>query len=137
MPTPRVEPERIPPAERPPLGMVDSSVFVNKVEHNDFLEQEAVKEKGAFIQAISNNPAKPKLFSLAHKAWRRHSPQEYSSWTELTQTVLNGFYGQKWPDAVFQVPDSCAICLSTMHWPEKKRIVVIYFTCVACYNTWT
>ncbi|GFY72202.1 uncharacterized protein TNIN_341171 [Trichonephila inaurata madagascariensis] len=32
IPTPPAEPERIPPAERPPLEMVDPSVFVNEVD---------------------------------------------------------------------------------------------------------
>ncbi|GFX42412.1 hypothetical protein TNCV_1519761 [Trichonephila clavipes] len=89
--------------------------------HNDYLEQEAVKGKGAFIQAIRNFHPIPKLYSVAYKAWRRHGPQDITSWTELAQTVLDGGYGQKWPDAVFQVPDSCDICLSPMQWPEKTH----------------
>ncbi|GFU88364.1 hypothetical protein TNCV_847571 [Trichonephila clavipes] len=89
--------------------------------HNDYLVQEAVKGKGAFIQAIWNVHANPKLYSLAYKAWRRHGPHDLTSWTELAHTVLDGCYGQKWLDAVFQEPDSCANYLSPMHWPEKTR----------------
>ncbi|GFX55040.1 hypothetical protein TNCV_2305621 [Trichonephila clavipes] len=40
--------------------------------------------------------------------------------TRLASSV-DGCFGQKWPDCVFQVPDSCSICLSTMHWPEKTQ----------------
>ncbi|GFT64473.1 hypothetical protein TNCV_2382271 [Trichonephila clavipes] len=39
----------------------------------------------------------------------------------MAQAVLDGCFGQKWPDCVFQVPDSCSICLSRMHWPEKTQ----------------
>ncbi|GFT98846.1 hypothetical protein TNCV_3792581 [Trichonephila clavipes] len=72
-------------------------------------------------EAIWNVHAKPKLYSLAYKAWRLHGPQDLTSWTELAQAVLDGCYEHKLPDAVFQVPDSCAICLSPMHWPEKTH----------------
>ncbi|GFW88246.1 hypothetical protein TNCV_820031 [Trichonephila clavipes] len=63
--------------------------------HNDYLEQEAVKGKGAFIQAIWIVHAKPKLYSLAYKPWGRHGSQNLTSWTELAQAVLDGCYGQK------------------------------------------
>ncbi|GFX70712.1 hypothetical protein TNCV_1032401 [Trichonephila clavipes] len=46
------------------------SYFESADLHNDYLEQEAVKEKGAFFQAIWNVHAIPKLYSLAYKAWR-------------------------------------------------------------------
>ncbi|GFS72634.1 hypothetical protein TNCV_1420401 [Trichonephila clavipes] len=90
--------------------------------HNDYLEKEAVKGKGALIQAIWNVHAIPKLYSLAYKAWRRHGPQDLTSGTELAQAVLDGCYGQKWLDTVFQVPDSCVICLSPMHWARKDAL---------------
>ncbi|GFW63895.1 hypothetical protein TNCV_706011 [Trichonephila clavipes] len=48
--------------------------------HNDYVEQKAVKGKGGFIQAIWNVHAKPKLYSLAYKAWRRHGPQDLNRW---------------------------------------------------------
>ncbi|GFW24901.1 hypothetical protein TNCV_3846351 [Trichonephila clavipes] len=66
-------------------------------------------------QVIWNVHVKPKLYSFAYKDWRRHGPQNVTSWTELAQAVMDGCYGQILPDAVFQVPDSCAICLSPMH----------------------
>ncbi|GFW27979.1 hypothetical protein TNCV_768591 [Trichonephila clavipes] len=97
------------------------SYFVPSDLHNDYLEREAVKGKGTFIHAIWNVHAIPKLYSLVYKALRRPSPQDLTSWTELAQVVLDGCYGQKWPDTVFQVPDSCSICLSPMHWPEKTH----------------
>ncbi|GFV96539.1 hypothetical protein TNCV_3260031 [Trichonephila clavipes] len=73
------------------------------------------------------------VVQLAYKAWRRHGPQDLTSWTGLAQAVLDGSYGQKWPDAVFQEPDSCAISVRCTD--PKRRILVIYFTCITCYNT--
>ncbi|GFW88244.1 hypothetical protein TNCV_820011 [Trichonephila clavipes] len=35
--------------------------------------------------------------------------------------VLDGCYGQKWSDSVFQVPNSCPICLTPIHWPERTQ----------------
>ncbi|GFU88360.1 hypothetical protein TNCV_847531 [Trichonephila clavipes] len=102
------------------------SYFERADLHNNYLKQEAVKGKGSFIQALWNVQARPKLYSLANKAWRRHGPQDLTSWTDLAHTVLDGCYEQKWPDAVFQVPDSCAICLSLMHWPEKTHCGQIF-----------
>ncbi|GFY70177.1 hypothetical protein TNIN_81801 [Trichonephila inaurata madagascariensis] len=31
------------------------------------------------------------------------------------------FWARKGPGSVFQVPDTCPICLSTMYWPEKTH----------------
>ncbi|GFY64586.1 hypothetical protein TNIN_98601 [Trichonephila inaurata madagascariensis] len=44
-----------------------------------------------------------------------------SPFTQLAQIVLDGCYEQEYPDSVFQVPDSCPICITTMHWPEKRN----------------
>ncbi|GFX74684.1 hypothetical protein TNCV_3121141 [Trichonephila clavipes] len=41
----------------------------------DYLEQEAAKGKGAFIQAPWTLHAKSKVYRLAYKAWKRHGPQ--------------------------------------------------------------
>ncbi|GFS56048.1 hypothetical protein TNIN_127741 [Trichonephila inaurata madagascariensis] len=89
--------------------------------HSDYMEREASKGKGAFIQALWTEYAKPKLYGLVYKAWRRHGAQTLTTWTILAQAVLDGCYRQKWPDSVFQVPDACPICLGTMHWPEKTH----------------
>ncbi|GFU24944.1 hypothetical protein TNCV_339921 [Trichonephila clavipes] len=35
--------------------------------------------------------------------------------------VWDGCYGQKWPDSVFQVHDSCPICFILIHNPERKQ----------------
>ncbi|GFX09244.1 uncharacterized protein TNCV_1068301 [Trichonephila clavipes] len=88
---------------------------------SDYVEQEASKGKGAFIQALWTLYAKSSLYRLAYKAWKRHGPQNLTTWTLLAHTVLDGCYAEKWPDTVFQVPDVCSICLSPMHWPEKTR----------------
>ncbi|GFY09894.1 hypothetical protein TNCV_3698561 [Trichonephila clavipes] len=88
---------------------------------SEFMEQEAAKGKGAFVQALWTQYAIPKLYFLVYKAWRRYGAQNLTTWTRLAQAVLDGCFGQKWPDCVFQVPDSCSICLSTMHWPEKTQ----------------
>ncbi|GFY73642.1 hypothetical protein TNIN_440611 [Trichonephila inaurata madagascariensis] len=89
--------------------------------HSDYMEREAAKGKGAFIQALWTEYAKPKLYGLVYKAWRRHGAQTLTTWTLLAQAVLDGCFRQKWPDSVFQVPDACPICLGTMHWPEKTH----------------
>ncbi|GFW16589.1 hypothetical protein TNCV_2352121 [Trichonephila clavipes] len=86
---------------------------------SDYVEQEASKGKGAFIQALWTLYAKSSLYRLAYKAWKRHGPQNLTTWTLLAQAVLDGCYAEKWPDTVFQVPDVCSICLSPMLWPEK------------------
>ncbi|GFW62906.1 hypothetical protein TNCV_4452551 [Trichonephila clavipes] len=72
---------------------------------HDYLEQEARKGKGAFIQAVWTVFGKPKLYNLVTKAWTEQSPQILTPWIHLAQMVLDGCYGQKWPDTVFQVPD--------------------------------
>ncbi|GFV87166.1 hypothetical protein TNCV_5113841 [Trichonephila clavipes] len=88
---------------------------------SDYIEQEAIKGKGAFILALWTQYAIPKLYGLVYKARRQYGAQNLTTWTQLAQAVLDGCFGQKWPDSVFQVPDSCSICLSTMHWPEKTQ----------------
>ncbi|GFT23897.1 hypothetical protein TNCV_3207561 [Trichonephila clavipes] len=85
------------------------------------MEQEAAKGKGAFVQALWTQYAIHKLYFLVYNAWRRYGAQNLTTWTRLAQAVLDGCFGQKWPDCVFQVTDSCSICLSTMHWPEKTQ----------------
>ncbi|GFW97246.1 hypothetical protein TNCV_4784601 [Trichonephila clavipes] len=86
-----------------------------------YMEQEAAKGKSAFIQALWTQYAIPKLYGLVYKASRRYGSQNLTTWTPLAQAVLDGCFGQKWPDCVFQEPDSCSICLSMMHWPEKMQ----------------
>ncbi|GFW67767.1 hypothetical protein TNCV_3870981 [Trichonephila clavipes] len=49
--------------------------FEPKDVFSDFLEQEASKGKGAFIQALWTLYAKSSLYRLAYKAWKRHGPQ--------------------------------------------------------------
>ncbi|GFT67678.1 hypothetical protein TNCV_3001161 [Trichonephila clavipes] len=95
--------------------------FEPKDVSSDYLEQEASKGKGAFIQALWTLSAKSNLYRLAYKAWKRHGPQNLTTWTLLAQAVLDGCYAEKWPYTVFQVPDVCSICLSPMHWPEKTH----------------
>ncbi|GFV80578.1 hypothetical protein TNCV_1044291 [Trichonephila clavipes] len=86
---------------------------------SDYVEQEASKGKGAFIKAMWTLYDKSSIYLLAYKAWKRHGPQNLTTWTLLAHAVLDGCYAEKWPDTVFQVPDVCSICLSPMHWPEK------------------
>ncbi|GFT56505.1 hypothetical protein TNCV_3508511 [Trichonephila clavipes] len=92
-----------------------------KYVSSDYVEQDASKGKGAFIQALWTLYAKSSLYRLAYKAWKRHGPQKLNTWTLLAQAVLDGCYAEKWPDTVFQVLDVCSICLSSMHWPEKTH----------------
>ncbi|GFX59323.1 hypothetical protein TNCV_4632811 [Trichonephila clavipes] len=39
---------------------------------SEFMEQEAAKGKGAFVQALWTQYAIPKLYGLVYKAWRRY-----------------------------------------------------------------
>ncbi|GFX70710.1 hypothetical protein TNCV_1032381 [Trichonephila clavipes] len=64
---------------------------------DDYLDQEASKGKGAFIQAVWTVIGKPKLYNLVTKVWTEYGPQTLSPWIELAQMVLDGCYGQKWP----------------------------------------
>ncbi|GFT86660.1 hypothetical protein TNCV_1251251 [Trichonephila clavipes] len=95
--------------------------FEPKDVSSDYLEQEASKGRGAFIQALWILYAKSNLYRLAYKAWKRHGPQNLTTWTLLAQAMLDGCYAEKWPDTVFKEPDVCSICLSPMHWPEKTH----------------
>ncbi|GFX85860.1 hypothetical protein TNCV_2472621 [Trichonephila clavipes] len=88
---------------------------------SEYTEQKAAKGKGAFIQALWTQYAIPKLYGLGYKAWRRYGARNLTTKTRLAQVVLDGCFRQKWPDCVFQVPDSCSICISTMHWAEKTQ----------------
>ncbi|GFW94125.1 hypothetical protein TNCV_1978651 [Trichonephila clavipes] len=81
--------------------------FEPKDVSSDYLEQEASKGKGAFIQALWTLYAKSSLYRLAYKAWKRHGPQNLTTWTLLAQAVLDGCYAEKWPDTVFKSP-TCA-----------------------------
>lgn len=89
--------------------------------YSDYLEQQAAQGKGAFLQALWTVLALPKLYRLAYKAWRRHGPQPLAPWILLAQAVLDGCFALKWPESVFQIPETCSICLSPMHWPEKTH----------------
>ncbi|GFU15932.1 hypothetical protein TNCV_2368601 [Trichonephila clavipes] len=89
--------------------------------HIDYMEQDAIKGKGAFIQAMWIVYVKAKLYGLAYKAWRQHGAQTWTTWTQLAQAMSDGCFGQKCPNSVFQVPDSSTIYLSTMHWPVKTH----------------
>ncbi|GFU71173.1 hypothetical protein TNCV_4506961 [Trichonephila clavipes] len=64
--------------------------FEPKDVSSDYLEQEASKGKGAFIQVLWTLYAKSNLYCLAHKVWKRHGPQNLTTWTLLAQAVLDG-----------------------------------------------
>ncbi|GFS34555.1 hypothetical protein TNIN_268591, partial [Trichonephila inaurata madagascariensis] len=91
--------------------------------YSDYLEQEAAKGKGAFIQALRTLHAKSKLYRLAYKAWKRHGLQNLTTWTLLAQAVLDGCYGEKWPETVFQCPTRvpsvfrCIVARKDALWP--------------------
>ncbi|GFS47300.1 hypothetical protein TNIN_2191 [Trichonephila inaurata madagascariensis] len=96
--------------------------------YSDYLEEEAVKGKGAFVQAIWIVSTKPRLYNLANKSWEQQGAQTLTLWlkrfhplTLLAQAVLDECYGQEWPKIVFQLPDTCPICLSPMQWPENRQ----------------
>ncbi|GFW57205.1 hypothetical protein TNCV_541211 [Trichonephila clavipes] len=69
--------------------------FDPKDVSSDYLEQEAPKGRGAFIQALWTLYAKSNLYRLAYKAWKRHGPPNLTTWTLLTQAVLDGCYAEK------------------------------------------
>ncbi|GFX56561.1 hypothetical protein TNCV_5034801 [Trichonephila clavipes] len=86
---------------------------------SDYVEQEASKGKGAFIQALWTLYAKSSLYRLAYKAWKGQGTQNLTTSTLLAEAVLDGCYAEKWPYTMFQVPDVCSIC--PMHCPEKTH----------------
>ncbi|GFX59181.1 hypothetical protein TNCV_936961 [Trichonephila clavipes] len=101
---------------------------------HDYLEREASKGKRAFIQAVWTVIGKPKLYNLVTKAWTEHGPQILTLWIQLAQMELDGYYGQKWPDSVFNVPDSCLICLTPIHKQERTQCHhVFYKKCLLQY----
>ncbi|GFW89701.1 hypothetical protein TNCV_1025851 [Trichonephila clavipes] len=82
--------------------------FEPKDVSSDYVEQEASKGKGAFIQALWTLYAKSSLYRLAYKAWKQHGQQNLTTWTLLAQAVLDGCYAEKWPDTqCFKCP-TCA-----------------------------
>ncbi|GFY68927.1 hypothetical protein TNIN_497401 [Trichonephila inaurata madagascariensis] len=111
--------------------------FESRDFYSDYLEEEAIKGKKAFIQAIWTMFAKRRLYNLANKAWEQQGAQTLILWTLLAQAVLDECYGQEWTEIVFQRPDACPICLSPMHCVcgQKKRSVVPHFTRVVSCNT--
>ncbi|GFW38889.1 hypothetical protein TNCV_4078471 [Trichonephila clavipes] len=68
--------------------------FEAKDVSSDYVEQEASKGKGAFIQALWTLYAKSSLYRLAYKAWKRHGPQNLTPCTLLAQAVLDGCYAE-------------------------------------------
>ncbi|GFT15469.1 hypothetical protein TNCV_3264821 [Trichonephila clavipes] len=103
----------------------------------DYLEPEDNKGKEAFIQAVWIVICMPRLHNLLTRAWTGHGLQTLAPWIKFCQIVLNGFYGPKWLNSVFEVPYSCSIYLSLIHWPKRTQCVVMYFIQGVCYNTWT
>ncbi|GFU75232.1 hypothetical protein TNCV_2056751 [Trichonephila clavipes] len=98
------------------LPSFDPFVYLEPADvFHDYLEQEASKEKGAFIQAVWTVIGKPKLYNLVNRALTELGSQTLPPWIKLAQMLLDGCYGQKWPDSVFQVPDSCPFCLTPIH----------------------
>ncbi|GFX25725.1 hypothetical protein TNCV_4337091 [Trichonephila clavipes] len=95
----------------------------------DYLEQEASKGKGAFIKAVWTVIGKPRLYYLVNGAWTEHGPQTLAPWIKLAQIVLDGCYGQKWPDSsLFASLPSIGL---------RERSVAMCFTREAFCNTWT
>ncbi|GFU86742.1 hypothetical protein TNCV_1294021 [Trichonephila clavipes] len=60
--------------------------------NSDYMEQEATKAKGAFIQALWTQYSIPKLYSLIYNAWRQYGAQNLTTWTQLAQAVLDGCF---------------------------------------------
>ncbi|GFY71405.1 hypothetical protein TNIN_139611 [Trichonephila inaurata madagascariensis] len=115
-----------------PPGTFLRSSLLHTLNHSDvfdeYLEQESTKGKGAFIEAVWIGIGKPKLYNLVHRAWAEHGPQTLAPWMKLAQIVLDGCYVQKCPDSVFQVPDSCPICLTPIHWPQRMQCGHVFHT---------
>ncbi|GFS95411.1 hypothetical protein TNCV_409771 [Trichonephila clavipes] len=109
--------------------------FESRVLYSDYVDEEDVKGKGAFIQAIWTVFAKLRSYNLANKTWEQQGATTLTLWTLLAQVVLYDCYGQKWPEIVLQVPDACLICLTPMHSCQKKCSVVTHFTRVVSFNT--
>ncbi|GFY63650.1 hypothetical protein TNIN_84621 [Trichonephila inaurata madagascariensis] len=91
-----------PRAHDVPLVRVFSYFEPALTRASDYMEREAAKGKGAFIQALWTEYAKPKLYGLVYKAWRRHGAQTLTTWTLLAQAVLDGCFSRNGPIAYFK-----------------------------------
>ncbi|GFV95836.1 hypothetical protein TNCV_1728861 [Trichonephila clavipes] len=78
------------------------------------------KEKEPLSKPCELSSTSPKLQFGDQGEDRARSPDS-SPWIQLAQMVLDGCYGQKWPDTVFQVPDACPICLTPIHKQERTQ----------------
>ncbi|GFS97966.1 hypothetical protein TNCV_2019041 [Trichonephila clavipes] len=76
---------------------------------SDYIEQEAAKGKGGFIQAL---------------------------WTQYAIPKLYGVSGRNGPIAYFKCQNRVRFS-SERCTGQKRRSVVVRFTCVASYDTWT
>ncbi|GFY00039.1 hypothetical protein TNCV_1341371 [Trichonephila clavipes] len=103
---------------------------------HDYLEQEARKGKGAFIQAMWTVIGKPKLYNLVTKAWTEQGPQTLAPWIQLAQLALDGCYGQKWPIPCLKCPMHVPSA-SLLYTSKKEHSVDMCFTKSVFYNTWT
>ncbi|GFT68150.1 hypothetical protein TNCV_372891 [Trichonephila clavipes] len=99
---------------------------------SEFMEQEAAKGKGAFVQALWTQYAISKLYFLVYKAWRRYGAQNLTTWTRLVQAVLDGCFGQIVSSKCqTRVRFASARCTG-----RKRRNAAMHFTCVASSDTW-
>ncbi|GFV11848.1 hypothetical protein TNCV_3044551 [Trichonephila clavipes] len=102
------------------------STKLNKMkEKNEMVQRENdILKKEIDVWKIKENElkTKEKEFEITRlNSKLQGALRENKTLVKIKQAVLDGCFGQKWPDCVFQVPDSCSICLSTMHWPEKTQ----------------
>ncbi|GFU25325.1 hypothetical protein TNCV_2903531 [Trichonephila clavipes] len=78
--------------------------FEPKDVSSDYLEQEASKERGSFIQDLWTLYAKSNLYCLANKAWKRHGPQNLTTWTLLVKRFWMDVMQRNGPIPCFKCP---------------------------------
>ncbi|GFV20903.1 uncharacterized protein TNCV_3651141 [Trichonephila clavipes] len=101
---------------------------------SEFVEQEAAKGKAPLSSLMYSIHASPNCTVWCTKAWRRYGAQTLTTWTRLAQAVLDGCFGQKWPDCVFKC--QTRVRFASACTGRKRRSVVMHFTCVASSDTW-
>ncbi|GFS91252.1 hypothetical protein TNCV_1306761 [Trichonephila clavipes] len=101
---------------------------------HDYLEQEASKGKGAFIQAVWTVIGKLKFYNFVTKAWSR-VPRLYP-WFNWLKWCWMGPMGRNGPIACLMCPIH-APSASLPYISKKERSVAMCFTKSAFYNTWT
>ncbi|GFU33737.1 hypothetical protein TNCV_2048031 [Trichonephila clavipes] len=102
----------------------------------DYMEQEARKGKGVFIQAVWTVICKPKLCNLVTKAWTEQSPQTLAPGFNWLKWCWMGVMGRNGTIPCFKCPMHVPPA-SLLYTSKKEHSVDMCFTKSAFNNTWT